>query len=76
MALKKHYKVIMYDLVTRDYSKHLTAPEVVENVKRFARDGSIIVFHDSLKSLPRLKDSLPASLEWLKGEGYRFETLS
>lgn len=75
-ALKKHYKVIMYDLVTRDYSKHLTSAEVVENVKRFARDGSIIVFHDSLKSLPRLKEALPASLEWLKGEGYRFETLS
>lgn len=75
MALKKHYKVVMYDLVTRDYSKHLTAEEVVENVKRYARDGSIIVFHDSLKSLPRLREALPASLEWLRSQGYAFHLL-
>lgn len=75
MALKKHYRVIMYDLVTRDYSKRLTAPQVVENVKRYTRDGSIIVFHDSIKSFPRLKTALPESLEWLKREGYTFCTL-
>lgn len=75
MALKKHYTVIMYDLVTRDYSKHLTAADVVENVKRFTRDGSIIVFHDSFKSLPRIKDALPAALQWLKDEEYEFEVL-
>lgn len=74
MALRKHYRVIMYDLVTRDYSKRITARKVVENVKRFTRDGSIIVFHDSLKSLPRLKVALPEALEWLKAEGYRFAT--
>lgn len=74
MALRKHYRVIMYDLVTRDYSKRVTSRRVVENVKRFTRDGSIIVFHDSLKSLPRLKEALPEALEWLKAEGYRFAT--
>lgn len=76
MALKKHYTVVMYDLVTRDYSKHLNAEQVVENVKRFVRDGSIIVFHDSLKSLPRLRKALPEALEWLSAQGYRFELLS
>lgn len=72
MALKKHYKVIMYDLVTRDYSRHVTARRVVENVMRYTRDGSIIVFHDSLKSLPRLKEALPAALSWLQSRGYEF----
>ena len=71
-ALKKHYKVVMYDLVTRDYSRHLTSSDVVNNVKRFTRDGSIIVFHDSLKSLPRIKEALPESLKWLKEQGYAF----
>lgn len=74
--LKKHYKVIMYDLVTRDYSKRLTSEDVVENVRRYARDGSVVVFHDSLKSLPRLREALPASLEWLRSEGYDFELLT
>ncbi|MDE5887267.1 MAG: polysaccharide deacetylase family protein [Muribaculaceae bacterium] len=75
-ALKKHYTVVMYDLVTRDYSKRLTSPEVVSIVKRFTRDGSIIVFHDSLKSLPRLREALPESIEWLLSEGYCFKTIS
>lgn len=74
-SLKKHYKIVMYDLVTRDYSKHLSAKDVVDNVKRFARDGSIIVFHDSLKSLPRIKEALPECLQWLIDNGYEFELL-
>lgn len=73
LALKKHYRVIMYDLVTRDYSKRIDAAKVVENVKRFTRDGSIIVFHDSIKSFPRLETALPEALEWLISQGYRFE---
>lgn len=75
MALKKHYRVIMYDLVTRDYSKRLTPQQVIDNVKRYTRDGSIIVFHDSLKSLPRIKEALPEALRWLQEQGYRFELL-
>ena len=39
----------MYDVVTRDYSK-LNGEKVVKNVRRYARNGSIIVFHDSLKA--------------------------
>ncbi len=75
MALKKHYRVIMYDLVTRDYSRHMTEEDVVGNVKKYARDGSIIVFHDSLKSIERLRTALPESLSWLRDQGYEFMLL-
>lgn len=71
-ALRGRYRIIMYDLVTRDYSRRLTARDVVKNVKDLARDGSIVVFHDSLKSWPRLESALPESLDWLIGEGYEF----
>ncbi len=73
-ALKKHYRIIMYDIVTRDYSRHVDAARVVDNVRRYTRDGSIIVFHDSLKSYPRLKTALPEAIEWLKANGYTFDT--
>lgn len=75
MALKKHYRVIMYDLVTRDYSRRVSAEDVVGIVKKFTRDGSIIVFHDSIKSMPRLKKALPECLRWLRDEGYEFHIL-
>lgn len=71
-ALKRKYRIIMYDLVTRDYSKRLTPEQVVGNVRRLARHGSIIVFHDSLKSWPRLQTALPESIEWLLNNGYKF----
>lgn len=73
--LEKDYKIVMYDLVTRDYSKWLSADDVVKNVKRYTRPGSIIVFHDSLKSLPRLFDALPRSLDWLIEQGYKFDII-
>ena len=65
----------MWDLVTRDYSKLLTAEDVVNNVKRFARNGSIITFHDSLKSIDKLHTALPESIEWLKEQGYEFKKI-
>ena len=70
----RKYTIVMWDLVTRDYSKWLTSRDVVRNVKRFARNGSIITFHDSLKSIDKLKTALPESLEWLKSQGYEFKT--
>ncbi len=73
--LRRSYQVVMWDVVTRDYSKHLTGEEVFQNVRRFTRNGSIITFHDSLRSVPRLWYALPKSIEWLLSEGYVFKTL-
>ena len=64
----------MWDLVTRDYSKWMKAKDIVDNVKKYARNGSIITFHDSLKSIDKLKTALPQALEWLIKEGYEFKT--
>jgi peptidoglycan/xylan/chitin deacetylase (PgdA/CDA1 family) len=72
--LSRKYKVVMWDLVTRDYSKWLTADDVVNNIKRYARNGSIITFHDSLKSIDKLRTALPESLRWLQEQGYAFKT--
>ena len=52
----------------------MTAEDVVNNVKRYARNGSIITFHDSLKSIEKLKTALPQAIEWLMEQGYEFKT--
>ncbi len=69
---RQGYRIIMWDLVTRDYSCRLTAEEVLMNVKRYARNGSIITFHDSLRSIDKLRKILPQALEWLLAQGYEF----
>ena len=73
--LSKRYRIVMWDLVTRDYSKWLTADDVYDNVRRYARNGSIVTFHDSLKSIDKLQTALPRSIEWLQAEGYEFKTI-
>lgn len=67
------FKVVMWDVVTRDYSRRLSAEDVLYNVKHYTRPGSIITFHDSLKSIDKLKHALPEALQWLTQEGYEFK---
>lgn len=74
-SLRRMYKIIMWDVVTRDYSKLRTPEQVFENVKKYTRDGSIIVFHDSLKAEKNMKEALPRSIEWLKEQGYTFKMI-
>lgn len=66
------WRVVMWDLVTRDYSNRVPAQEVLENVKRYTRNGSIITFHDSVKSIDKLREILPEALLWIKSQGYEF----
>lgn len=74
-AIKHHYNIVMYDLVTRDYSKKMSPERVLANVKKYARNGSIIVFHDSLRACDNIKYALPRAIEWLKSKGYEFLTM-
>ena len=74
MVLSHRYTVVMWDLVTRDYSKRLNGRQVLRNVKKYGRNGSIITFHDSIKSEKNLKYALPRAIEWLLEQGYEFKT--
>lgn len=69
------YKVVMWDVVTRDYSPHLTPQDVLQNVKQYVRNGSIIVFHDSLKAEQNMRWAMPRAIEWLINEGYSFHLI-
>ncbi|CDF22989.1 polysaccharide deacetylase [Prevotella sp. CAG:617] len=73
IAVRRRYRVVMWDLVTRDYSTRLNGRDVLFNVRRYARPGSIITFHDSLKSEDKLLYALPRSIEWLLSQGYSFK---
>ena len=65
----------MWDVVTRDYSQRLSPDEVLGNALRYTRDGSILVFHDSLKAERNLRYALPRALEHFLADGYTFRTL-
>lgn len=71
--LSRKFKIVMWDVVTRDYSKWMSAANVLYNVKHYTRNGSIITFHDSLKSIDKLRTALPQAIEWLQQQGYQFK---
>ncbi len=74
-TLSKKYEIVMWDVITRDYNNKLTPEEVYTIVKRYTRNGSIIVFHDSETAAQNRFGALPASICFLKEHGYSFELL-
>ncbi|HWB93328.1 MAG TPA: polysaccharide deacetylase family protein [Puia sp.] len=69
------YRIIMWDVLSGDFDKRLSGTRCAHNVIRYARPGSIIVFHDSEKAFDRLREALPMVLEHLSRLGYRFESI-
>lgn len=69
-ALQRRYRVVMHDVVSRDYARDNDAAGTLSNVRRYTRDGSVIVFHDSLKAERNMRAALPLAIEWLLAEGY------
>ena len=68
-------KIIMWDTLSGDFDTKLSPERCLTNVIKYTRNGSIIVFHDSLKAFDRLYYTLPKVLEHFSQLGYRFEQL-
>jgi peptidoglycan-N-acetylglucosamine deacetylase len=73
--LKKKYKIIQWDVISRDYNKDLNGEDVLNIVKKYARNGSIIVFHDSLKAENNMRYAMPRAVQYLLSKGFAFGTL-
>ena len=70
------YDVVMFDLNTLDYRSDRTPEQILHSVVRNVRPGCIINFHDSLKSIDKLKQCLPEILSFLSSQGYSLLPLS
>ena len=67
---RKGYNLIYWDILTRDYEPTRTPEQMLAQIQRETRPGSIINFHDSIKSNERMLEVLPLVIEWLIGKGY------
>ncbi len=68
-------QIVFWDVMPMDYDNRLTGRQVTQNAINCVRNGSVIVFHDSLKAKARLVEALPATIDYLMGEGYTFKTI-
>ncbi len=74
--LQRHYEVVMWDVLSGDFDPNLSKEACLKNVIKNATNGSIVVFHDSLKAKDKLEYVLPQVLEHFNAMGYTFEVIT
>ena len=73
---RRGYELVYWDVLTRDYDRTRTPEAMLAQIKRSTRPGSIINFHDSLKSNERMLAVLPLAIEWLQAQGYELKCIN
>ena len=73
--LRRHYQLVMWDVLSGDFDPSITAQACLRNVLGASTDGSILVFHDSLKAEAKLRYVLPRVLAHFAGAGFAFRAL-
>lgn len=73
--IKKGYKIVMWDVLSADFDPNISPQECFSNVIKNAKNGSIIIFHDSIKAEKKLKYTLPKALKYFKEKGFEFKAV-
>lgn len=72
---KAGYKMFMWDVLSEDYNAALSPEQSLNYVLQYTENGSIIVFHDSLKASKNLYAILPQVLKHFTAQGFTFKKL-
>jgi peptidoglycan/xylan/chitin deacetylase (PgdA/CDA1 family) len=73
--LKKDYKIVLWDVLSADFDKNISKEKCLKNVLENVQNGSIVVFHDSIKAREKVKFTLPIVLAELTSQGYIFKAI-
>ncbi|MFP3859563.1 MAG: polysaccharide deacetylase family protein [Bacteroidales bacterium] len=73
--LSKHFKLVMWDVISYDYKQNYTPERIFKRVIRHTRSGSIVVFHDTPQAAPRVIEVLPKVITYFQKRGYEFSSL-
>ena len=73
--LKERYDVVMWDVLSGDFDSNLTPLDCLTNVKENSKEGSIIVFHDSIKAIESLKFALPRVIDFFEDKGIKMDRI-
>jgi peptidoglycan-N-acetylglucosamine deacetylase len=74
-SLVSNYKIVMWDVLSGDYDRNTSPEKCLSNVVNNARNGSVIVFHDSAKAQRNMEYALPRFIEDALAKGYKFDVL-
>lgn len=74
-VLNERYHLIMWDVLSQDYSQLISPRKCLRNVTKHVKGGSIVVFHDSHKSFRNLRYALPRALDYIYKQGLKCKVL-
>ncbi len=73
--LKKQYSIVMWSVLTYDFDKKVSKEQCLKNSIINTKPGSVVVFHDSIKSADNLLYALPLFLKYFTDNGFIFKML-
>lgn len=69
------YHIVMWDVLSFDWDKTVSNQDCLNHVISKSKNGSIIVFHDSIKASSNMKFTLPKVLEYYTERGFCFKPI-
>jgi peptidoglycan-N-acetylglucosamine deacetylase len=73
--LPEGQKIVMWDVLSGDFSPNVTPDACLGKTIKYSRPGSIVLFHDSIKASKNMLYALPRFLDHFSKTGYSFEAL-
>ncbi len=73
--LKNQYKILMWDILSWDYDAGINPLPTASSMKRKTGNGSLVLFHDSVKSIANTRIMLPYYIKALRDRGFSFSPL-
>jgi len=70
------FKFIFWSHLTYDFDAQLSSKKRIKKTLKHAKNGSILVFHDSEKAFPQLKQDLPIILDELHKMKFVFKAIN
>jgi peptidoglycan/xylan/chitin deacetylase (PgdA/CDA1 family) len=73
--MQLNYNIVMWNVLSFDWDNSISNQTCLENVIKNTSDGSIVVFHDSIKASNNMKYALPKTLEHFSKKGFSFKSI-
>jgi len=69
----KGYQLVMWSVLSADFDTKINKEKCLENIIKNTSSGSVIILHDSLKTINKIEYVLPRVLKHFSELGYEFK---
>lgn len=75
VKMLSEFRIVMWDVLTHDYNRNMTPEYCLRKSIAATRNGSVVVFHDSIKAERNMMYVLPRYIDHFVSMGYTFKVI-